>query len=123
MSQARTSRYGVSYLAEAWKLANGNLCRALMKYRADRSLCRPDGSLLRPVELVGRRAMLKKLIRRAAPVLIFSEHMDAAHGERMFRHACALGLEGIVSKRLDKPYSSGRCHHWRKVKNPSYVRP
>jgi bifunctional non-homologous end joining protein LigD len=56
-------------------------------------------------------------------VLIFSEHMDAAHGERMFRHACALGLEGIVSKRLDKPYSSGRCHHWRKVKNPSYVRP
>src|SRR5215212_4929761 len=78
---------------------------------------------LRPVELVGRRAMLKKLIRRAAPVLIFSEHMDAADGERMFRHACALGLEGIVSKRLDKPYSSGRCHHWRKVKNPSYVRP
>ena len=41
----------------------------------------------------------------------------------MFRHACALGLEGIVSKRLDKPYSSGRCHHWRKVKNPSYIRP
>jgi bifunctional non-homologous end joining protein LigD len=55
-----------------------------------------------------------------ASVLIFSEHMDAADGERMFRHACALGLEGIVSKRLDKPYSSGRCHHWRKVKNPSY---
>jgi len=57
---------------------------------------------LRPVELVGRRAMLKKLMRKAGPVLIFSEHMDAADGERMFRHACALGLEGIVSKRLDK---------------------
>ena len=78
---------------------------------------------LRPVELVGRRAMLKELIRKARPVLIFSEHMDAADGERMFRHACALGLEGIVSKRLDRPYSSGRCQHWRKVKNPSYVRP
>jgi bifunctional non-homologous end joining protein LigD len=77
---------------------------------------------LRRVELVGRRAMLKKLLRTAGPVLILSEHMDAADGERMFRHACALGLEGIVSKRLDKPYSSGRCHHWRKVKNPSYVR-
>src|SRR5829696_359949 len=50
--------------------------------------------------------MLKKLIRKAGPVLLFSEHMDAADGERMFRHACALGLEGIVSKRLDKPYSS-----------------
>ena len=60
------------------------------------------------MELVGRRAMLKKLIRKAAPVLIFSEHMDAADGERMFRHACALGL-GIVSKCLDKPYKSGRC--------------
>ena len=71
---------------------------------------------LRPVELVGRRAMLRKLIRRVGPVLIFSEHMDAADGERMFRHACALGLEGIVSKRLDKPYSSGRCRHWRKDK-------
>ncbi len=61
-------------------------------------------------------------VDRARPVLIFSEHMDAADGDRMFRHACALGLEGIVSKRLDKPYSSGRCHHWRKVKNPSYER-
>jgi ATP-dependent DNA ligase len=36
--------------------------------------------------------------------------------ERDWSAACALGLEGIVSKRLDKPYSSGRCHHWRKVK-------
>ena len=44
---------------------------------------------LRSVELAGRRAMLKKLIRRAAPVLIFSEQLDA-DGERMFRHACAL---------------------------------
>jgi len=74
---------------------------------------------LRPVELVSRRAMLKMLFRKAGSVLIFSEHMDAADGERMFRHACALGLEGIVSKRLDKPYSSGRCHHWRKVKTPA----
>jgi len=50
--------------------------------------------------------MLKKLIRRAGPVPIFSEHMDAADSERMFRNACALGLEGIVSRRLDKPYGS-----------------
>ena len=48
--------------------------------------------------------------------------MDAANGERMFRHACALGLEGIVSKRLDKPYVSGRCWSWAKVKNPGYER-
>jgi len=66
--------------------------------------------------------MLKKLIRAAGPVLIFSEHMDAADGERMFRHACALGLECIVSKRLDKFYKSGRCWSWAKVKNPGYER-
>jgi ATP-dependent DNA ligase len=36
--------------------------------------------------------------------------MDAADGERMFRHACALGLEGIVSKRLDKLILS-KAHH------------
>ncbi len=77
---------------------------------------------LRQVELVGRRAMLKKLLRKAGPALMFSEHMDGANGEAMFRHACALGLEGIISKRLDKPYSSGRCQHWRKVKNPRYER-
>jgi len=36
----------------------------------------------------------------------------------MFRHACALGLEGIVSKRRDAPYRSGRSPDWIKAKNP-----
>jgi bifunctional non-homologous end joining protein LigD len=40
----------------------------------------------------------------------------------MFRHACRLGLEGIVSKRVDSRYKSGRCLSWVKVKNPDYVR-
>jgi bifunctional non-homologous end joining protein LigD len=34
------------------------------------------------------------------------------------RHACAMGLEGIVSKRLSSPYRSGPCMDWIKVKNP-----
>jgi hypothetical protein len=33
--------------------------------------------------------------------------------------ACKLGLEGIVSKRRDSPYSSGRSPHWIKSKNPN----
>jgi bifunctional non-homologous end joining protein LigD len=37
----------------------------------------------------------------------------------MFEHACKLGLEGIVSKRRDAPYRSGRCKNWLKVKNPA----
>jgi bifunctional non-homologous end joining protein LigD len=45
--------------------------------------------------------------------------MDGPDGEAMFRHACAMGLEGIVSKRLDRPYTSGRSRDWIKIKNPN----
>jgi bifunctional non-homologous end joining protein LigD len=41
-----------------------------------------------------------------------------ARGEFVFEQACRMGLEGIVSKRLSKPYQSGRSEHWLKVKNP-----
>jgi bifunctional non-homologous end joining protein LigD len=40
----------------------------------------------------------------------------------MFRHACAMGLEGIVSKKLESRYKSGACKSWMKVKNPAYER-
>jgi bifunctional non-homologous end joining protein LigD len=43
-------------------------------------------------------------------------------GETIFRDACALGLEGIVSKRRDARYRSGRSLTWLKVKNPDYER-
>jgi bifunctional non-homologous end joining protein LigD len=38
----------------------------------------------------------------------------------VFRHACQLGFEGIVSKRLGSPYVSGRSRHWIKSKNPQH---
>jgi hypothetical protein len=41
-----------------------------------------------------------------------------AKGEAMFRHACPMGLEAIVSKRLGSPYVSGRTRAWLKSKNP-----
>jgi ATP-dependent DNA ligase len=37
----------------------------------------------------------------------------------MFEHVCRLGLEGIVSKRTDAPYRSGRSRTWLKTKNPA----
>ena len=40
-------------------------------------------------------------------------------GETVFRHACKLGLEGIVSKRKDSAYRSGRSPDWLKMKNPA----
>jgi bifunctional non-homologous end joining protein LigD len=41
-------------------------------------------------------------------VLRFSEHLEGPRGEAMFRHACVMGLEGIVSKRAASRYSSGK---------------
>ena len=42
-----------------------------------------------------------------------------ADGAIVYRQACALGCEGIVSKRLGSPYRSGRADCWLKVKNPA----
>ena len=42
--------------------------------------------------------MLQKALRKAGSALRFSEHMAGWDGEAMFRHACVMGLEGIVSK-------------------------
>ena len=51
--------------------------------------------------------MLQKALKKAGPVLRFSEHLSAEHGEAMFRHACTMGLEGIVSK-SSQPLQVGR---------------
>ncbi|SRR6266403_1148740 len=41
-------------------------------------------------------------------------------GPDLFRAACNMGLEGLVSKRRDRPYRAGRCPDWVKVKNRSH---
>jgi bifunctional non-homologous end joining protein LigD len=64
-----------------------------------------------------RREALRRLLRRIDAGIRLCEHMDG-DGPAMFRHACAMGLEAIVSKRRDAPYRSGRSPHWIKVKNP-----
>jgi bifunctional non-homologous end joining protein LigD len=46
----------------------------------------------------------------------FNEHMEA-DGPTVFAHACKLGLEGIVLKRKDSAYRSGRSPDWLKMKN------
>jgi ATP-dependent DNA ligase len=51
------------------------------------------------------------------PGIVLNEHYEG-DGEIVFEHACKLGCEGIVSKRLGSPYRSGRSPHWLKVKNP-----
>jgi bifunctional non-homologous end joining protein LigD len=47
--------------------------------------------------------------------------MASSEGEAMFRHACAMGLEGTISKRVTSRYKSGSCIAWVKVKNPGFA--
>jgi ATP-dependent DNA ligase len=49
---------------------------------------------------------------------MFNSHF-IADGGIVYRQACALGCEGIVSKRLGSPNRSGRTDFWLKVKNPN----
>jgi bifunctional non-homologous end joining protein LigD len=76
------------------------------------------GKDLRSSTLETRKRELAKLLNHAGWALQFNEHI-AEPGEVVFRHACKLGLEGIVSKRLGSPYRSGRSRDWIKSKNPA----
>jgi bifunctional non-homologous end joining protein LigD len=64
-----------------------------------------------------RKATLRSLLRGCLPGVQFNEHLPHP-GDVVFAHACKLGLEGIVSKRLGSRYVSGRCRDWSKFKNP-----
>jgi bifunctional non-homologous end joining protein LigD len=50
--------------------------------------------------------------------IVFNQHFDG-DGAIIYKHACALGCEGIVSKRLGSTYRSGRVNDWLKIKNPA----
>jgi bifunctional non-homologous end joining protein LigD len=76
------------------------------------------GKDLRRAPLEDRKRELAKLLRQAGSALRFNDHIDEP-GDVVFRHACGLGYEGIVSKRLGSPYVSGRSRHWIKSKNPA----
>jgi bifunctional non-homologous end joining protein LigD len=76
-----------------------------------------DGQDLRREPLETRKATLASLLRGSLPGLRLNEHL-AHDGESVFRHACKMGLEGIVSKRLGSRYRSGRSKDWLKFKNP-----
>jgi bifunctional non-homologous end joining protein LigD len=71
-----------------------------------------------PIE--DRRAELERIVK-AADAILFSESI-AAEGELVFRKACELGCEGIISKRIGSIYWSGRCRNWTKARNPGFQR-
>ncbi len=75
------------------------------------------GDDLRRDPLVVREATLASVLTMAAVGIRFNEHLEFDDGEAVFHHACRMGLEGIVSKRKDSTYRSGRSPDWLKMKN------
>ena len=69
-----------------------------------------------PLEV--RKATLRSMLAKAGLGLRFNEHIGG-DGPTIFAHACKMGLEGIVSKRLGSRYCSGRSPDWLKMKNPA----
>jgi ATP-dependent DNA ligase len=75
-----------------------------------------NGDDLRRDPLEVRKATLASILAKARPGMRFNEHIEG-DGPTVFAHACKLGLEGIVSKRKDSAYRSGRSPDWLKMKN------
>jgi bifunctional non-homologous end joining protein LigD len=76
-----------------------------------------DGKDLRREAIDERKRLLGKLLRGPHLSLVLNEHFEE-DGAAVYRAACQLGCEGVVSKRLGSPYRSGRSPNWVKVKNP-----
>ena len=75
-----------------------------------------NGDDLRRKPYRERKAALRKLLRHDRGIQ-YVEHAEG-HGDKLFAAVCDLGLEGIVSKKLDAPYKSGPSRAWLKIKNP-----
>lgn len=74
-----------------------------------------DGYDLSALPLIERKKLLEALIGKGVGTIRYSGHFEES-GEAVFRHACLLSLEGIVSKLRDAPYRSGRSKGWLKSK-------
>jgi bifunctional non-homologous end joining protein LigD len=70
-----------------------------------------------PPAPLSRPLCLARLLGNRQIGIVLSPHTDE-DGATIFKHACKMGLEGIVSKRLTAPYRSGLSRDWIKVKNP-----
>jgi bifunctional non-homologous end joining protein LigD len=64
-----------------------------------------------------RKTNLERLLARRPEGVFVNPFERGELGPDLFRAACHMGLEGLVSKRRDRPYQAGLCRHWIKVKN------
>jgi bifunctional non-homologous end joining protein LigD len=76
-----------------------------------------DGDDLRGLPLSMRKTNLARLLARRPDGIFVAPFEEGEIGPDLFQAACRMGLEGLVSKRRDRPYQAGRSKHWVKVKN------
>jgi bifunctional non-homologous end joining protein LigD len=111
----------VVHVAEDGTMSFHGLQNALSTQKLDRlryyafDLLHLNGVDLRLRHLTERKALLQRMITGPSDRLLYSEHF-AESGDQILAHACDLSLEGIVSKRVDAPYRSGRTDSWLKSK-------
>ncbi len=74
-----------------------------------------DGEDMRKLPLAERKARLQTRIADTPDIIRYVEHFTSA-GDAVLQSACRMDLEGIVSKKLDAPYQSGRSGSWTKSK-------
>jgi ATP-dependent DNA ligase len=79
-----------------------------------------DGDDLRGLPLSMRKTNLARLLARRPDGIFVAPFEQGEIGPDLFRKACEFGLEGLVSKRRDRPYQAGRSKHWVKVKNRTH---
>jgi ATP-dependent DNA ligase len=77
------------------------------------------GEDLAKLPLKLRKTNLARLLDRRPDGIFVAPFEVGEIGPALFEAACRKGLEGFVSKDLDRPYRFGRCEHWIKVKNPN----
>ena len=77
-----------------------------------------NGDDCRRLQLGKRKSQLQHLLARTTNGIHYNEHLQD-DGQIVFEKACKFGCEGIVAKRIDSPYRSGRSRTWIKVKNPN----
>jgi bifunctional non-homologous end joining protein LigD len=71
-----------------------------------------NGDDLRPEALINRKATLHVALVGIRDSIEIYDHMQHEDGALVFQHACKLGFEGLVAKRKDSPYRSGRSPDW-----------
>lgn len=94
------------------ELAKGTSSRVVLQAF---DLLHLDGRDLREAPLVERKAALRGLLGDGGAPLLYAEHLEE-DAETVYEHACRIGIEGVVSKRPDSPYRSGRQESWLKRK-------